>query len=93
MPEIHRLNDPNEDGVPIAAVPQSTVFANNMPVSVDGSIVTYYWEGDYSDSHSAPETDNGSTNVFIEYIPVNRRGDLDTTNDPRAEGSPDVFVN
>lgn len=93
MPEIHRLNDPDDDGVPIAAIPQSTVFANNMPVSVDGSIVAYYWEGDYSDSHSATETNNGSTNVFIEYIPVNRSGDEDTSGNPRAQGSSDVFVN
>jgi len=30
--------------------------------------------------------------VFINNIPVNRRGDPDSCDHPRAQGSPDVFV-
>jgi hypothetical protein len=83
MPPVHRLTDPNIEGGNITEVIQSSVFTNYLLTSVDGSEIEF-----------GPETtDNGSNNVFIEYIPVNRQGDLDTTGDPRAEGSPNVFVN
>ena len=89
MPEVHRLTDPNEADAPIIEVVQQTVFANNLLVSVDGSQV----EGHGSGEHAAPLTANGSQNVFINNIPVNRLGDPDTCGHPRAQGSPDVFVN
>lgn len=89
MPEVHRLSDPNDAEAPIIEVVQQTVFANNLLVSVDGSAV----EGHGIGEHSAPLTANGSQNVFINNIPVNRLGDPDTCGHPRAQGSPDVFVN
>ncbi len=88
MPEVHRLTDPNDAGAPIVEVIQKTVFANNLLVSVDGSPV----EGHGTGEHSSPLTANGSQTVFIENIPVNKRGDSDTCGHGRAAGSPDVFV-
>lgn len=82
MPDIHRLGDPNEDEDLIIEVIQTSVFANNLLVSVDGSIVD---DDDY--------TANGAKTVFAENIPVNYRGNPDLECEiPRAQGSPDVFV-
>lgn len=81
MPEVHRLADRNEDDIAIVQVAQTTVFANNLLVSVDGSLL-----------EDGAETANGSRGVFIENRPVNRRGDVDTDLSPRAMGSPDVFA-
>ncbi len=88
MPEVHRLTDPNTDGASIVDVIQKTVFANNLLVSVNGSPV----EGHGLPPHSDPVTANGSQTVFIENIPVNKRGDADTCGHARETGSPDVFV-
>jgi len=88
MPEVHRLNDPNDDGAVIEEVIQSTVFANNMLISVDGSPVEEHGIGE----HDSPVTANGSATVFINGIPVNRRGDADSCGHVREQGSPDVFV-
>lgn len=82
MPEIHRLGDPNEEDDIIIGPAQSTVYANNLLVSVDGSLI------DNDDV-----TANGASNVFAEYIPVNFRTNPDLqTEIPRAQGSPNVFV-
>lgn len=88
MPQVHRLSDPNNAGAPIIDVIQSSVFTNYLLTSVDGSPV----EGHAPGIHSSPVTANGSANVFIEYIPVNRQGDPDTCGHPRDSGSPDVYV-
>lgn len=88
MPEVHRLGDPNSAGAPITEVIQKTVFVNNILTSVDGCPV----EGHGPGTHSSPLTANGSTTVFIENIPVNRRGDADTCGHARTDGSPDVFI-
>ncbi len=82
MKPVHRLGDLNEDDGEITDVIQQTVFANNLPISVDGSDVE-----DGSDV-----TANGSPTVFIAGIPVNRQGDEDEDGSARAEGSPNVFV-
>ena len=88
MPAVHRLGDYNEDGAEVYDIPQGTVYANGLLVSVDGSKVEEHDTGE----HNHPETANGSPTVFIGGIPVNRQGDADTCEDERAEGSPDVFV-
>lgn len=88
MPEVHRLTDPNTAGAPIIEVIQKTVFANNLLVSVDGSPVQGHGPGE----HSSPVTANGCKTVFIQFIPVNDRGDPDSCGHPRAQGSPDVFT-
>ena len=83
MPQVHRLGDPNdEDGI-ITDIPQGTVFANELLVSIDGSLV----EG------GPTVTANGSPTVFINGIAVNRLGDEDSDGTPRAQGSPNVYVN
>jgi uncharacterized Zn-binding protein involved in type VI secretion len=89
MPQVHRLTDPNDDDAPVIQTVQSTVYANNLLIAVDGSPV----EGHGSGEHSDPVTANGSNNVYIENIPVNRRGDEDSCGHARAEGSPDVYAN
>ena len=87
MPAVHRLFDKNTARAEIVKVAQSSVYANNLLVSVDGSKVAPHL------LHRAPFTARGSRNVYIENIPVNRQGDADTCKHPRATGSPDVFVN
>lgn len=88
MPQVHRQSDPNTAGAPIVEVIQSSVFTNYLLTSVDGSLVQGHGIGE----HSSPLTANGSTTVFIEFIPVNRQGDADTCGHPRVNGSPDVFA-
>jgi len=88
MPQVHRLTDPNTAGAPIIEVIQKTVFANNLLVSIDGCPVQGHGPGE----HASPLTANGCRTVFIQYIPVNDRGDPDTCGHPRAQGSPNVFT-
>lgn len=88
MPELHRLGDLNTADAPIVDTVQKSVYANNALVSVDGSPVA----GHGLPPHAGPFTANGSRSVFIENIPVNRRGDPDTCGDARVQGSPDVFI-
>lgn len=88
MPAVNRLYDKNSKGAPILLVPQSSVFANNLPVSVDGSFVKPHGLR----RHRKPFTANGSSSVFVEGKPVNDRFDLDTCGHPRIGGSPDVFT-
>ena len=89
MPAVHRLFDRNTAGAKITKVIQKSVYVNNILASVDNCPVAAH--GIYP--HSSPRTANGSRNVYIENIPVNRQGDKDTCGHPRATGSPDVFVN
>lgn len=88
MPEVHRLFDPNTADAPIIEVVQSTVYVNNLLLSVDGSPVQGHGPG----LHAGPLTANGSQTVFAEYIPVNDRGDPDTCGHPREQGSPNVYT-
>jgi len=81
MTAVHRLGDPNEDNGKITSIPQGTVFANELLISIDGS-----------DVENEPNTANGSPTVFIGGIPVNRQGDEDESGSRRAEGSGNVFV-
>lgn len=89
MPQVHRQFDTNTAGAEITEVIQSSVYVNNLLASVDGSRV----QGHGSGRHSRPLTANGSNNVFIENIPVNRQGDDDTCGHARNTGSSDVYAN
>jgi uncharacterized Zn-binding protein involved in type VI secretion len=89
MPAVHRLFDRNTAKAEIVKVIQKSVYVNNQLASVDGSPVKGHGPG----RHASPRTANGSRNVFIENIPVNKQGDPDTCGHPREKGSPDVFVN
>jgi uncharacterized Zn-binding protein involved in type VI secretion len=81
MAEVHRQFDTNTAGAEITSVVQQSVYVNNLLASVDGSKVQSHRR------HFHPETANGSNNVFIENIPVNRRGDNDTCGHSRNIGS------
>ncbi len=89
MPAVHRQFDKNAQGAPITKVIQSSVYANRMLVSVNGSLVKGHGVG----PHFSPKTANGSKNVFVENLPVNKSGDKDTCGHPRALGSSSVYVN
>ena len=86
MSSVHRLGDINDAGGDISEIPQNTVYANGLPISIDGSRVEPH------NLHFDTVTANGSPTVFINGIPVNRQGDEDECGHVRVEGSPDVFV-
>jgi uncharacterized Zn-binding protein involved in type VI secretion len=68
MPGVSRDNDTaGGDLIPS----QSTVFANNELVIVDGDDV----EGHGPGEHAAPTMIAGSNNVFVGNIPIVNRGD------------------
>jgi len=88
---VHRKTDPNTGGGKIQTIPQSSVYANNLLVSVDGSKGTGHGDGIHAEK--AWETANGNPTVFIENIPMNNKGDADTCGHSREDGSPNVFWN
>lgn len=90
MPQCHRIDDANYAGGVVSSSLQSTVYANNILISVDGSPVTPH--PPFISPHTGTVTANGSTTVFAENININRKGDADSCGHPRAEGSPNVFV-
>lgn len=90
MPQCHRIGDANDAGGVISATLQSTVYANNILVSVDGSPVTPH--PPFTIPHITTVTANGSPTVFAENIRVNRMGDADSCGHDRAAGSPNVFI-
>lgn len=90
MPKVHRVGDSNDGGGIISSSLQSTVFANNLLVSVDGSPVTPHIP--FEPPHVGTITANGSSTVFINGIRVNRLGDADSCGHTRIDGSPDVYV-
>jgi uncharacterized Zn-binding protein involved in type VI secretion len=58
---------------------------------VDGDSVSSHPPG--IAPHVAAKTANGSSNVFVGGIGVNRTGDADTCAHTRSGGSSNVFVN
>lgn len=93
--QMHRIGDSNTGGGRITVTPQSTVFANNRLVAVNGSVGTSHPPCPKPAIHCAGawRTTGGSPNVFINNIPVNRIGDPDTCGHSRAAGSENVYVN
>jgi len=90
---VHRLNDSNTAGGSITTIPQGTVFANGLPVSVNGSRGT----ADAScplTPHCSGEwyTAQGRYTVYAQNIRVNCEGDSDSCGHSRASGSPNVFA-
>lgn len=91
---IHRLTDANNAGGKITATDgNSTVFANNLLVSVNGSTGTDH-SPSVSDIHDAGawSTANGSNSVFAHGVNVNYQDNADTCGDVRVGGSGNVFV-
>lgn len=94
MPAIQRLTDANSAGGIINSIPQTTVFANNLRVSINGSIgsshppcptVPIHCQGNWT-------TANGSSRVYVAGIPVNFTGNADTCGHTRVGGSSNVFI-
>lgn len=91
---VHRMKDSNSAGGSITTIPQGTVFANGLPVSVDGSIGTGHRPCPLPSIHCVNEwvTAQGRFTVYASNIRVNCEGDSDTCGHPRAMGSPNVFA-
>jgi len=96
MARVQRMGDTNSAGGAITTIAQSTVFANNKLVSIDGSSGT----ADAGCNIFAPQhcagvwkTAGGSPNVFIGGVPVNTEGNVDTCGHARVGGSSNVFIN
>lgn len=91
MPSVARLGDSNSGGGTITSVPQTTVFADGMPISVNGSTGTSHRK---KHKHKAGvwRTANGSSTVTINNIPVNFQGNADTCGHTRVGGSPTIFI-
>ena len=90
MPNCHRMGDPNSAGGIITSIPQSTVYANGRLVAVNGSIGSGHGRAPHCEGCWA--TANGGPTVFVQSIPVNKSGDMDTCGHTRVNGSPNVFL-
>ncbi len=89
MPAIHRNGDPRACGATTIVSGQSTVFANQKLVAINGNL----------SSHGAAALNAGSKNVFIAGVAVvNNTADtasacgIPHTNTQTAGGSPNVNV-
>ena len=90
MASAQRNGDANNGGGTISSTAQSTVYANDKLISVNGSTVTTH--GTYPNVHAGVTTANGSSTVFAGGIAINRTGDADSCTHTRTGGSGDVFV-
>ena len=90
MAAVQRNGDANTGGGIISSTAQSTVYANDKLISVNGSTVTTH--GIYPNVHAGVTTANGSSTVFAGGIALNRTDDVDRCTHPRTGGSGDVFV-
>ena len=90
MAAVQRKADANNGGGVISSTAQSTVYANDKLISVNGSTVTTH--GTYPNVHVGVTTANGSSTVFAGGIAINRTGDVDSCTHTRTGGSSDVFV-
>lgn len=95
MPACQREGDANNAGGVITTIPQSTVFANGRLVSINGSIGTSHPPCPIDPAHCSGnwQTASGSSNVFINGIPVNFTGNSDTCGHVRVGGSGSVNIN
>ena len=90
MAAVQRNGDANTGGGIISSTAQSTVYANDKLISVNGSTVTTH--GIYPNVHVGVTTANGSSTVFAGGIAINRTDDVDSCTHTRTGGSGDVFV-
>ena len=91
---VHRMGDVNTGGGKIHSIPQGTVFANHLLVSVNGSRGTGHPPCPLPSIHcsNAWVTAQGRSTVYANNISVNCEGDSDTCGHSRASGSPNVFA-
>ena len=90
MAAVQRKTDANTGGGIISSTAQSTVYANDKLISVNGSTVTTH--GVSPNVHAGVTTANGSSTVFAGGIAINRTDDVDSCTHTRTGGSGDVFV-
>lgn len=93
MANVQRIGDTNNAGGSVISTLQSSVFANNILIAVNGSSVSSHTP--FVGTHLSPacKTLNGSTNVLINNIPVAISNAPDNCGHTRVGGSPNVFVN
>lgn len=95
---IQRKTDANSaNGVIDDTKQNNNVFANNLLVSINGSIGSKddnHDEDSPGDAHDYHvwQTANGSQTVFVHNISVNFTDNQDTCGDARVGGSANVFV-
>lgn len=90
MPPVQRQGDPNNaGGTNTSGV--GSVRVNNMPIVVDGTVVSGHapW-GRPHPPHAAATTTGGVGSVRAGGIPVNVDGNSDTCGHSRTAGSPNV---
>jgi len=90
MPRTHRIDDCNNGGGCVTTTPQSTVYANNRLVVVNGSRGTGHSPCEAPDPPHCENvwtTENGGPTVFAENIPINKEGDTDSCGHYRKDGS------
>ena len=90
MAAVQRNGDANTGGGIISSTAQSTVYANDKLISVNGSTVATHPAG--AGVHAGATTANGSSTVFAGGIAINRTDDVDSCTHTRTGGSGDVFV-
>ena len=87
---VQRIGDVNDYGAPTTnGDGNSTVYANNILINVDGSSVATHFP---LDAHSGVVTANGSSNVFAHNVSVNFTDNPDSCGHVRVGGSSNVFV-
>jgi len=87
MADVHRQGDKNDRGAPIKKALDTKVFVNNLPISVDGSLVASHLPKHYN-----PKTANGEKKVMAGNKPINIQGSKDTCGHVRKMGSPNVKI-
>jgi hypothetical protein len=87
---VQRIGDVNDYGAPTTnGDGNSTVYANNILVNVNGSAVATHMP---YNAHSGIVTANGSSNVFAHNVSVNFTDNPDSCGHVRVGGSSNVFV-
>jgi hypothetical protein len=90
---IQRIGDVNDYGAPISdSDGNTTVYANNILVSVNTSDVVSHLPTQSGLAHINVHTANGSSSVFAHNISINFTDNADTCGHVRIGGSTNVFV-
>ena len=90
---IQRIGDTNDYPAPATnSDGNSSVYANNILVLVDGSTVEPHVPRRGGFIHDPTATANGSSSVFAHGVPINFTDNPDSCGHVRIGGSSDVFV-
>lgn len=91
MPQVVREGDKNSAGGRVIKG-NSSFIVEGKPVSVDGSPVSPHKPCPEIPKHCHAKTDMGTKTFYVDGIPVNLLGNLDTCGHPRVEGSPTFYA-